>query len=187
LQVQKETGLSRYWQRKARKILCSHGVIKEDLRGIPRKLWYWVDLEALSRFMETPYSTLNQWKRKQDNSDATKKADEGSSSSWDSITEHTDEVDCTIPRNEYVNIDTASEYGNIAPATKDGINSRAIKESTSETTAESSSEKYSAENSNLQFGEDHASRGLSRDKDMKIAYSLSPRWVALSLIASTIC
>jgi hypothetical protein len=110
-EMEKETGLSRYWQRKARKILRSHGVKKEDLRGIPGKLWYWVDLEALSRFMETPYSTLNQWARQHGPNDTTKTSDEEYGSSRDSITEHTDEVDTAIP---------TSEYGNSVPTSSSG-------------------------------------------------------------------
>jgi hypothetical protein len=160
-QMEEETGLSRWHQEKARAILLSQGVLKVALRGLPRTLWYWVDLEALLQIMETPHSTLNQWARKQDNGDATKTSDDRYGSSRDSFTEHTDEVDSMVPTNEYVNTDPASEYGNSVPTSEDGISGRAITESTSETTAESSSEKYSSENSNFQFGEDHASRDLS--------------------------
>jgi hypothetical protein len=160
-EMEQETGLSRKQQEKARKILCKYGVLKERKRGVPCRLWYWVDLEALLRFMETSRSTMNQWKRKQGNSDATNTADEGNSSSRDTITEHPDKVDSTIPASEYVNSGPASEYGSNALASEDGINGRAITESTSETTAESSSEKYSSENWNLQFREGHISHGLS--------------------------
>ena len=156
-EMEEETGLSRYWQRKARKILRSHGVIEEDLRGLPRRLWYLVDLEALLRILETPHSTLNQWARKHDTGDATKTSDEGYGSSRDGITEHTDEVDSTIPTSEYVNIDPAREYGNNAPASEDGINGRAITESTSETTATNSSENYPSENSIFQIAVDRKS------------------------------
>jgi hypothetical protein len=167
-EMEKETGLTRKQQEKARKILCSYGVLKEDARGLPRRLWYWVDLEALLQIMETPHSTLNQWARKQGNGDATKTSDHGYGSSRDSITEHTDEVDSMVPTNEYVNINPASEYGNNAPASKDGINGRAITESTSETTAESSSEKYLSENWNFQFREGHISHGLSPHAEVNV-------------------
>jgi hypothetical protein len=130
--MEEETGLSRRYQREARKILRANAVLKEKKQGIPCMLWYWVDLEALHRIMETPYSTMNQWKRKQGTSHAQFSQDD-------------------------------------------------ITESTSESTAESSSDKYSSENSNFQFGEDHASRGLSRDKDMKIADSPKPSMGGLEL------
>lgn len=160
-EMQKETGLSRKQQEKARKILCKHGVLKENKRGVPCRLWYWVDLEALLRFMETPYSTMNQWKRKQDSDDAPEHVNTGSYYSQDHITDHSWKVDSTVPTSEYTNSDPASGYDSNAPASEDSINGRAITESTSETTPESSSEKYSSDNSNFQFGEDHASRGLS--------------------------
>jgi hypothetical protein len=101
-EMEQETGLSRWHQEKARDILKSQGVLEEKPRGLPRRLWYWVDLEALLDIMRTPYSTLNQWARKHGNSDATKTADEGNSPSQDGIIEHTDEVDSTIPASEYV-------------------------------------------------------------------------------------
>jgi hypothetical protein len=180
-EMQQETGLTRRKQEKARKILSKYGVLKEDKRGVPCRLWYWVDLEALLRFMETPHSTMNQWKRKQDNSDAAKTADEGRSSSWDSITEHTDEVDSTIPAREFVNIDPASEYGNSIPTCEDGINGRAITESTSETTAESSSDNYVSENRLLQSREGHVSRGSTANKGVEMTNAPKPSVGGLEL------
>jgi hypothetical protein len=180
-EMEQETGLSRRQQEKARKILCKYGVLEEDKRGLPRRLWYRVDLEALLRFMESPNSTMNQWRRNQDNGEATNPANEGFSFSRDSITEHTDEDDSTFPGSEYANIDPASEYGNSAPTSEDGINGLAITESTSETTTETSTDNHLSENSNFQFGEDHASRGLSRNKDMKIADSPKPSMGGLEL------
>lgn len=60
-EMEEETGLSRRQQERARKILHVAGVLEVDKRGIPRKLWYRVDLEALLGIMETPHSTMNQW------------------------------------------------------------------------------------------------------------------------------
>jgi hypothetical protein len=57
-EMEEETGLSRRSQEKARKILRSTGVLEEVKRGIPRKLWYRVDLEALLGIMETPQAQL---------------------------------------------------------------------------------------------------------------------------------
>jgi hypothetical protein len=171
--MEEETGLSRRYQREARKILRANAVLKEKKQGIPCMLWYWVDLEALHRIMETPYSTMNQWKRKQGTSHAQFSQDDITDPSW--------EVDSTVPASEYINTDHASECDINALASEDDINGRAITERTSESTAESSSDKYSSENSNFQFGEDHASRGLSRDKDMKIADSPKPSMGGLEL------
>jgi hypothetical protein len=167
LEIEEETGLSRRHQEKARDILLSQGVLQEKRKGLPRRLWYWVDLEALLDIMGTRHSTLNQWARKHGNGDARKTADEGESSSQVGITEHSDEVDSTIPASKDVNIDPASEDDSSAPASEDDITYRAITESTAQTTPVSSSEKYVSEKSNLQFGEDHASRGLSPHQDAK--------------------
>lgn len=159
-EMEEETGLSRRSQREARKILGSNGVLREKRQGIPYRLWFWVDLEALSRIMETPYSTMNQRKRKQGTRHA--------QSSQDDITDLSWEADSTDPANEYINTDHASEYDNSVPTSEASISDQAITESTSETTAESSSDNYSAENENLQFSEDQDSRGLSPHQDMKI-------------------
>jgi hypothetical protein len=120
-EMERETGLSRKQQERAREILGKYGVLEEKKRGLHRKLWYRVGLEALLRLMETPHSTLNQWARKQGNSDARITSEESYGFSRDSIIEHTDEVDSTIPASEYVNIDPASEYGNGVPTSEDGI------------------------------------------------------------------
>jgi hypothetical protein len=96
--MEEETGLSRWHQEKARNVLVSQGVLEEKLRGLPRRLWYWVDLEALLNVMETPHSTLNQWARKQEK-DAIKTTNERDSFSQDSTisqvstTNHTEEID----------------------------------------------------------------------------------------------
>jgi hypothetical protein len=166
-EMEEETGLSRYFQEKARKILVSQGVLKERKKGVPRKLWYWVDLEALLDVMETPYSTLNQWARKQENN-AAETTDIGEGVSQDRITEHADEIANTAQASRKGSTHPASEDDSSAPASEDGTTYRPITESTPETTPESSSDNYSSENSNFQFGEDHISRGLSPHQDMKI-------------------
>jgi len=165
-EMEKETGLSRRSQRGARKILGSNGVLREKRQGIPYRLWFWVDLEVLSRIMETPYSTMNQRKRKQGTSHA--------QSSQDDITDLSWEADSTDPANEYINTDHASEYDNSVPTSEASISDQAITKSTSETTAERSSDNYSAENENFQFSEDQDSRGLSPHEDMKVADPLRP-------------
>jgi hypothetical protein len=141
--------------------------LREDRRGLPRRLWYWVDLEALLNVMETPHSTLNQWARKQEKN-AIKTTNERDSLSRDSITEHTDEIDSTAPASRNGSTHPVSEDDNSAPTSEEATTDRSITESTAQTTSVSSSENYSAENSNLQFAEDHASRSLSPHQDMKI-------------------
>jgi hypothetical protein len=172
-EMEDETGLSRRHQENARNILISQGVLEERKKGLPRKLWYWVDLEALLDMMNTPHSTLNQWARKQENN-AAETTDIREGASQDSITEHTDEIDSTAQASLNSNTHPASEDDSSAPASEHDITYRPITESTSETTAESSSEKFSSENSNFQFGEDHASRGLSPHEDAKTTRSLKP-------------
>jgi hypothetical protein len=172
-EMEEETGLSRHHQEKARNILLSQGVLMEDRRGLPRRLWYWVDLEALLNVMETPHSTLNQWARKQE-SNAAETTNERESASRGSITDHTDEIDSMARASRNGSTHPASEDDSNELASEDGINGRAITESTSENTAETSSNDYASENSNFQFGEDHASHGLSREKDMKIIDSPKP-------------
>ena len=43
----KRAGLSRWWQRKARKNLVAQGVLEEERRGVPPKWHFRVDLEEL--------------------------------------------------------------------------------------------------------------------------------------------
>jgi len=166
-EMENETGLSRHHQEKARGILVSKGVLKERKKGVPRRLWYWVDLEALLNVMETPYSTLNQWARKQEKN-AIKTMNEKDCFSRGSITDHTDEIDSMARASRNGSIHPASEDLSSAPASEEDTTHPPITESTAQTTPESSSEKYSAENANFQFGEDHISRGLSPHQDMKI-------------------
>ena len=52
-----ETGLNRYQQRKARKILKAKGVLEETKKGLPRKLYFRIKLEQLA---EVALETLNQ-------------------------------------------------------------------------------------------------------------------------------
>ncbi len=46
-QIERETGLTRSSQRKARRVLVRKGVLEEDKRGLPRRLHYRADLRAL--------------------------------------------------------------------------------------------------------------------------------------------
>jgi hypothetical protein len=140
-EMEEETGLSRHQQEKARGILVSKGILKERKKGVPRKLWYWVDLEALLDVMKTPYSTLNQWARKQDDH-AAEMMNIWDSSSRDSITDHADEIDSTAQLSRNSSIHPASEDDSSAPATEEDTIDRPITESTAQTTPVSSTEKY---------------------------------------------
>src|SRR5215208_85961 len=108
-ELEEETGLSRHHQEKARNILLSQGVLREDRRGLPRRLWFWVDLEALLNVMKTPHSTLNQWARKQEKN-AAETTNEGDTASQDDITEHTDEIDSTARAMRNGSTHPASEF-----------------------------------------------------------------------------
>ena len=134
-EMKQETGLARRQQEKARKILCKLGVLKEDKRGVPCRLWYWIDLEALLRIMESPHSTMNQWKRNEDNRDLAKTSDEGDVSSRDIITEHTGETDTRVRTSEDDNGIPTCEEVIVEPTGEDRTSVLAITESTSRTTS----------------------------------------------------
>jgi hypothetical protein len=46
-EMEEETGLTRFYQRKARNVLLKKGVIEEVKRGLPRRLHYRLNLLAL--------------------------------------------------------------------------------------------------------------------------------------------
>jgi hypothetical protein len=46
-EMERETGLTRSYQRRARKVLVGKGVLEEAKRGLPRRLHYRADLWAL--------------------------------------------------------------------------------------------------------------------------------------------
>jgi hypothetical protein len=133
-EMEKETGLSRRYQREARKILRSKGVLKEKKQGVPCRLWYWVDLEALSHIMKSPHSTMNQWKRYQDNCEPKKASDEGEESSRDSNAEHTGEANTTVQASKDDNTVLTSKEDITEPTSEDRTNVPAITESTPKTT-----------------------------------------------------
>ena len=51
-QWQEETGVSRYEQEGARKLLCKQGFWTEDRRGVPAKMYFKVDEEALDEAVD---------------------------------------------------------------------------------------------------------------------------------------
>jgi hypothetical protein len=132
--MEQETGLSRRLQERARKILCKAGVLKEDKRGVPCRLWYWVDLETLLRIMESPHSTMNQWRRCQEEREPTKTSEEGDSSRRGSITEHTGEANTTVQASKDDNAVLTSKEDITEPSSEDRTNVPTITESTPKTT-----------------------------------------------------
>jgi hypothetical protein len=62
-EMEAETGLRRRGQREARKVLGRYEVLQERYGGLPRKLWYRVDLAKLAELLEEPDGAMNQWKR----------------------------------------------------------------------------------------------------------------------------
>lgn len=55
-QWEEETSLSRREQETARRLLRQAGVLLEEFRGIPRKLWFRLDLERFEQLAETYFS-----------------------------------------------------------------------------------------------------------------------------------
>src|SRR5829696_9691010 len=59
-EMEQETGLTRTYQRKARKVLVGKGVMEEDRRGLPRRLYYRADLRALTDILSGEGSSTEQ-------------------------------------------------------------------------------------------------------------------------------
>jgi hypothetical protein len=163
-EMEQETGLSRKQQEKARKILRNAGVLEEVKKRTPRRLHYRVDLEALLGVMETPHSTMNQWRRKRATGDDPEQPNDQGDPSLDRITEQSVEDDSTVPAGEDDITSLARVNPNSAPTSEDHTDDQAITESTSETTAGISTDNYSSENPLFQSATDHAKRGLSQNE-----------------------
>ena len=161
-EMEAETGLRRRGQREARNVLGRYEVLQERYGGLPRKLWYRVDLVKLAELLEEPGGAMNQWKRgrryskdpesgklirepedetlKQDyrqvdNADLTSEVDNADLTSEVDSADLTSEVDNADRASEVGNKDPASEVDNRDRASKVDNRDRAITESTSETTA----------------------------------------------------
>jgi len=127
-EMEAETGLRRRGQREARKVLGSdsYEVIQERYGGLPRKLWYRVDLVKLAELLEEPGGAMNQWKRGRRYS---KDPESGKF-----IREPEDET-LNQDYRQVDNTDLTSEVDNRDPASKVDNIDRAITENTPETTA----------------------------------------------------
>jgi hypothetical protein len=175
-EMEAETGLRRRSQRKARKVLGRCEVLQERYRGLPRKLWYRVDLVKLAELLEEPGGAMNQWKRgrryskdqdsgklirepdsetlKQDyrqvdNTDLTRQVDNTDRASKVDNEDLTREVDNNDPSREVDSTDRASEVDSSDPSTEVDNTDRAITESTSETTAKDNANRTTPETSSL--------------------------------------
>src|SRR5215212_5948283 len=166
-EMEAETGLRRRGQREARKVLGSYEVLQELYRGLPRKLWYRVDLVKLAELLEEPGGAMNQWKRGRryskdpnsaklirepdaetlnqdyrqvDNTDLTRQVDN---------TDRASEIDNRDLTRQVDNSDPASEVGTIDRASKVDNTDWAITESTSEITAVDNDRRATPETSSL--------------------------------------
>ena len=164
-EMEEETGLSRHWQRKARKILGSQGAIEERKRGIPRKLWYRVDLGALLGIMETPHSTMNQWRRGSVSGDTLTQ-----DSSEVGNTDLTEGAPITVPSNEDDTSGRLSGEGSTRPNGGNRTTLPAITESTARTTAVNFTEN-TPHNPFLQTAENRVSRESSQTTNGKVSNS----------------
>lgn len=121
-----ETGLGRRGLREARKVLTGCEVLEEKRQGLPCRLFYRVNLETLTEVLETPGSTLNQWKvgRKKDPETGAFYRPEQPTLNHDSrqvgISDLTSEVGIIDLAGEDGNRDLASEVGISDLTSEDG-------------------------------------------------------------------
>ena len=157
-EMEAETGLRRRGQREARNVLGRYEVLQERYGGLPRKLWYRVDLAKLAELLEEPGGAMNQWKRgrrysKDPESGKLIREPEDETLNHDyrqvDNTDLTSEVDNTDRASELGNRDLTSEVDNRDRASKVDTIDRAITESTSETTAADNVNRTTQETSSL--------------------------------------
>ena len=148
-EMEAETGLLRRGQREARKVLGSYGVLQERYRGLPRRLWYRVDLVKLAELLVEPGGAMNKWKRGRRYS---KDPDSGKlirEAEDETLKQDYRQVDNTDLTREVDNTDRASEVDSSDPSTEVDNTDRAITESTSETTAKDNANRATPETSSL--------------------------------------
>jgi hypothetical protein len=175
-EMEAETGLRRRAQREARKVLGRYKVLQERYRGLPRKLWYRVDLVKLAELLEEPGGAMNQWKRGRryskdqdsgklirepdaetlnhdyrqvDSTDLTSEVDSTDLTSEVDNTNRTSEVDSRDLTTQVDNRNPAREVGNSDRASKVDNTDRAITETTPETTAVDNDNRATPETSSL--------------------------------------
>jgi hypothetical protein len=119
-ETERETGLTRASQSKARRVLIGKDVLEEDRRGLPRRLNYRADLRAL---MDIRTDLASSTKQK-------------AHASEEGISDLTGEEDITFLAGEETTTSPTSEEGNSFPESEEGSTDPANTESTSENTAE---------------------------------------------------
>jgi hypothetical protein len=124
--MEQETGLSRSGQRKARKILTSKGVLEEERKGVPRRMYYRANLHKLMEFFKTPGSTLNQWKVGMKLDKETRMFYRPESETDAALYPEYREDGNTDLISEDGNTDLISEDGSSDPASRDGSSDLAI-------------------------------------------------------------
>ncbi len=118
-EMERETGLTRSSQRKARRVLVRKGVLEEDKRCLPRRLHYRADLRALMVTLSGEASTGQK----------VHASEEGNS-------RLTGEEDSTFLTGEETITSPTSEEATNFPTSEEGSTDPAYTESTSETTTE---------------------------------------------------
>ncbi len=146
-EMKRETGLTRSAQRKARKVLVGKGVLEEDHRGLPRRLYYRADLLALMGILSGEASIGQKAHASEE--------DIGRLTGEEDITFLTGKETITSPTSEEATSFPASEEGNIDPGNT---------ESTSENTAETLQREEAGE-LNLQVGANSLFAPLPKEKE----------------------
>ncbi len=146
-EMERETGLTRSFQRKARKVLVGKGVLEEDRRGLPRRLHYRADLRGLMAILSGEAITGKK----------VHISEEGNS-------RLTGEEDNTFLTGEATVTSPASEKGISFLASEKGSTDPPYTESTSKSTTESLQREEAGEPT-LQGGANQEFAPLPQEKD----------------------
>jgi hypothetical protein len=147
-EMERETGLTRSSQRKARRVLVGKGVLEEDRRGLPRRLHYRADLRALMDILSGEGSSTEQMGH----------------ASEEGISGLTGEEDIIFLPGEETTTSPTSEEDNSFPESEEGSTDPANTESTSENTAETLQREDSVEPT-LQGGANREFAPLLQEKE----------------------
>ena len=127
-EMERETGLTRSAQRKARRVLVGKGVLEEDKRGLPRRLYYRADLRALMDIRSVEANI-----------------GEKAHASEEDISGLTGEEDIIFLPGEETTTSPTSEEDSSFPESEEGSTDPAYTESTSENTTETPQREDSVE------------------------------------------
>ncbi len=146
-EMERETGLTRSSQRKARKVLVGKGVLEEDKRGLPRRLHYRASLRALVDILSGEASTGQK-----------------AHASEEGIRLLTSKESISFLAGEETITSPTSEESTTFPASEEGSTDPAYTESTSENTAETPQEEEAGEPT-LQGGANQEFAPLPQEKE----------------------